>query len=62
MMRPSLKSFLMFFPARVLKMVEITGVGKSNFAGLVGVDPNSLFTALEDGGGKSLLEAEECHI
>ena len=62
MMRPSLKSFLMFFPIWVLIWIHLTGVSEGNFAGFVGVDPNSLFAALEDGSGESLLEAEECHI
>ena len=40
----------------------LSGVGEGNFRGFVGVDPNSLLSALEDGSGQSLLKSEECHI
>ena len=56
MIRPSLKSFLMFFPVSSIRsIVTLTRVGEGNFVGLVGVDPNSLFTALEHGGCEPLL-------
>ena len=53
----------MFFPvSSIRRIVTLTGVGEGNFVGLVGVDPNSLFTALEHGGCEPLLKSEECHI
>ncbi len=40
----------------------LSGVGHGDLACLVGVDPNSLLSALKDGSSQSLLESEECHI
>jgi hypothetical protein len=37
----------MFFPENGLEFQILTGVSESNFGSFVGVDPNSLFTALE---------------
>lgn len=39
----------------------LAGVGKSDLAGLVRVNPNALLTALEDGGGKAPLQSEHSH-
>jgi hypothetical protein len=35
-----------------------SGVGQSNFAGFIGVQPNLAFSALENGCGEALLELE----
>lgn len=34
------------------------GVGKGNFVGLVGIQPDFALSALEDGGGETLLETK----
>lgn len=41
---------------------RVTGVGVGNFVGFVGVHPHSLFAALHDGSGKSLLDSEIDHF
>jgi len=40
---------------------ELTGIGESNFASFIGIDPHSLATALEHGCSQSLLESQKCH-
>jgi len=40
----------------------LAGVSKSNFLALIGVDPNSLLSALEDGSSKSSLQSKHCHF
>lgn len=42
-------------------MAALTGVGEGNFAGLVGVNPDTGLSALEDGGGKPPLESHGRH-
>ena len=50
----------------VAVLVELTDVlarvGKSDLAGLVGVNPDALAAALEHGGGQAALESEHCHL
>ena len=40
----------------------LAGVGKSNLGGLIGVNPDSLLTALKNGGGESSLQSEHTHF
>ena len=40
----------------------LSGVGESDLSDFIGVDPNSLATALENVGGESLLELQGGHI
>jgi len=41
---------------------ERTGVGEGDFIGLIGVEPESLLTASQDGSSQSLLESQVDHL
>jgi hypothetical protein len=40
----------------------LAGVGKGNLRSLIGVNPDSLLTALKDGGSESSLQSEHSHF
>ena len=39
----------------------LSGVGEGDFVGLVGVDPNSLLSALQHSSSQSFLQSQKCH-
>jgi len=39
-----------------------SGVGKGDFVGFIGIEPESLLSALQHGSGKSLLKSEDHHL